>query len=438
MNIAIRGGAAILAALLAGAPAAAQEGIRKPPEGFTALLNGKDFTGWHGRGTDNPVPWSQMAPEDLRKKMDGTLADIRKHWRYENGELVNDGKGLYLTTDRDYGDFEFMVEYKTVARADSGIYLRGIPQVQIWDTTKEGGKWNLGADKGSGGLWNNPKNSPGRDPLVKADRPFGQWNSFRIRMIGERVTVVFNDKLVVDDAILNPFFDKSRPVPARGPIQLQTHGGEIRWRNVFLREIPAGEANEILQKRPPEKFQDAFNGKDLTGWTGAVANYEVKDGTIMCKPGKGGNLFLKDEYADFIFRFEFKLPPGGNNGLGIRAPLQGDVAYSSMELQILDDTAPKYAKLKPYQFHGSIYGVKPAHRGYQRPVGEWNFQEVVARGTHLQVILNGTRIIDEDLSKLQPIDGRNHPGLLRPSGYIGFAGHSDPVQFRNIRILRLK
>jgi len=109
-----------------------------------------------------------------------------------------------------------------------------------------------------------------------------------------------------------------------------------------------------------------------------------------------------------------------------------------MELQILDDTAPQYKDLKPYQFHGSIYGVKPSHRGYQRPVGEWNVQEVIAKGTKLQVILNGTRIIDEDLAQLKPMDGKEHAGLLRPSGFLGFAGHSDPVQFRNIRIKKLK
>jgi hypothetical protein len=417
---------------------AAEAGVTAPPKGFVALFNGKDLSGWHGRGTENPRPWTALAPEELKQKQESTRADIRKHWSVEKGVLVNDGHGKYLTTDRDYGDFELLVDYKTVAKADSGIYLRGIPQVQIWDTTKAGGKWKLGADKGSGGLWNNAKGSPGKDPLVKADKPFGEWNRFRILMIGERVTVHFNDKLVVDNAPLRDYFAKGKtPVPARGPVQLQTHGGEIRWRNVFLREIPAEEANAILQKQDGEGFKTAFDGKTLNGWTGATSNYEVVDGTIRCKKGQGGNLFMKEEYADFSFRFEFKLPPGGNNGLGIRAPLQGNVAYSSMELQILDNTAPKYAKLQPYQYHGSIYGVKPAHRGYLRPVGEWNFQEVVAKGTHLQVILNGTRIIDEDLSKLEPQDGKKHPGLLRPSGYIGFAGHSDPVMFRNIRIKKL-
>jgi len=132
-----------------------------------------------------------------------------------------------------------------VAKADSGIYLRGVPQVQIWDTTKEGGKWNLGADKGSGGLWNNPKGGAGKDPKVLADKPLGQWNSFRIIMVGNLVTITLNDKLVVDKAPLNNFWDRKTPIEKRkplikeGPIQLQTHGGEIRWRNVYLKELSA-------------------------------------------------------------------------------------------------------------------------------------------------------------------------------------------------------
>lgn len=224
-------------AALTGTMGGEQEGVKDPPEGFVALFSGKDLEGWHGRGTEDPRKWSTLDPEALKKKREGTLANIRKHWRVEEGILVNDGKGLYLTTDREYGDFELFVDYKTVAKADSGIYLRGIPQVQIWDTTKEGGKWKHGADKGSGGLWNNPKGSPGRDPLVKADKPFGAWNHFRILMKGDRVTVHLNDKLVVDNAPLQNYFDKKGPLPERGLIQLQTHGGEIRWRNIFIREL---------------------------------------------------------------------------------------------------------------------------------------------------------------------------------------------------------
>ena len=212
--------------------------LNVPPEGFIALFNGKDLTGWRGGGTENPQKRLELPPEEREAKDKASIEDIHKHWRVENDELVNDGTGQYLTTMKDYGDFELRIEYKTVAKADSGIYLRGIPQVQIWDTTKEGGKWDRNADKGSGGLYNNAKGSPGQLPLVHADKPFGEWNSFVITMIGDKVTVIFNDKLVVDKAPLISYFEKDKPLPPTGPIQLQTHGGEIRWRNIFLREIP--------------------------------------------------------------------------------------------------------------------------------------------------------------------------------------------------------
>jgi hypothetical protein len=209
----------------------------QPPEGFTPLFDGKSLDGWWGLGTKHYKTYAKLSPEDLAKFQEKSRADINKHWRVEKGELVNDGHGLYLSTNKFYGDFELLVDYKTVAKADSGIYLRGVPQVQIWDTTKAGGKWGIGADKGSGGLWNNAKGSPGKDPLVLADKPLGEWNSFRIKMVGDVVTIHLNDKLVVDKAKLRNYFDKKNPMPATGPIQLQTHGGEIRWRNVFIREL---------------------------------------------------------------------------------------------------------------------------------------------------------------------------------------------------------
>ena len=145
----------------------------KPPSGFASLFNGENLDGWWGAKTEDPDKWMNLSTDEFQKKWEASQIDIHKHWSVENGELVNDGKGLFLTTDKNYGDFELLLEYKTVAGADSGIYLRGVPQIQIWDSTKEGGKWKLGADKGSGGLWNNgPKGAPGRDPLVKADKPF--------------------------------------------------------------------------------------------------------------------------------------------------------------------------------------------------------------------------------------------------------------------------
>ncbi len=219
-------------------PAESPTPLNTPPEGFTALFNGVDLDGWFGHGTQDPRVLWNMTPEQLEAHKDSTREDIRAHWRVEDGELINDGEGLFLTTNQDYGDFELLLEYKTVPNADSGIYLRGVPQVQIWDTTEEGGKWDIGADKGSGGLWNNSAGTPGKDPSHLMDRPFGEWNSFRILMIGSKVTVEMNGENVVDDAEMENYFDRNIPVFEEGPIQLQTHGGEIRWRNVFIREIP--------------------------------------------------------------------------------------------------------------------------------------------------------------------------------------------------------
>jgi hypothetical protein len=340
------------------------------PKGFSPLFNGKNLSGWHGMDID-PRKLQSMSDEERAKKRETDMADFKKHWSVENAELVNDGHGVYATTDQDYGDIELLIDYKTVPQADSGIYLRANPQVQIWDYTKEGGKWNLGADKGSGGLWNNSPGAPGKDPLVLADKPFGEWNSFRILQTGAKTTVYLNGKLVVDHASMENVWDRGKPLWPKGPIQLQTHGGEIRWRNIFIRDIPAEEANSILEQRGDAGFKVIFNGKDFTGWAGPVENYEIKDGAIICKPEKGGTIYTKDEYDDFVARLEFKLPPGGNNGLAIRYPGTGDTAYVGMcELQVLDDTAEKYNKLDPRQAHGSAYGMVAAHRGFLRPVGQ--------------------------------------------------------------------
>ncbi|MBT8044584.1 MAG: DUF1080 domain-containing protein [Verrucomicrobiae bacterium] len=208
-----------------------------PPEGFTALFNGENLDGWFGHGTKDPRTLWKMSPEQLKAHKEKTREDIRQHWSVENGVLINDGKGLYLTTNKDYADFELMLEYKTVPKADSGIYLRGVPQVQIWDTTKAGGKWKHGADKGSGGLWNNSKGAPGKNPSKLMDKPFGEWNSMRILMKGQKVSVWLNGEKVVDNAVMENYFDRKKPIFAKGPIQLQTHGGEICWRNIFIKEL---------------------------------------------------------------------------------------------------------------------------------------------------------------------------------------------------------
>jgi hypothetical protein len=195
-----------------------------------------------------------------------------------------------------------------------------------------------------------------------------------------------------------------------------------------------GPAAGLTPEEAQQGFVSLFDGKTLDGWQGALKGYTVEDGVMSCRPG--GNLFTQQEYADFVFRFEFKLPAGGNNGVGIRTPTDRNPAYHGMEIQILDNTAPQYAKLRDCQYHGSIYCVVPAQRGHLKPVGQWNSEEIRCDGSRVQVTLNGTVIVDADLSKLpDPYPG--HPGLHNKQGYIGFLGHGSPVEFRNIRIRKL-
>ena len=198
--------------------------------------------------------------------------------------------------------------------------------------------------------------------------------------------------------------------------------------------------NSSAEKRAG--YQSLFDGSDLNQWVGNKTDYYIEGGDLVVDPKRGGsgNLYTKNEYSDFVFRFEFQLTPGANNGLGIRAPLEGDAAYVGTEIQILDNEAEKYKDLKEYQYHGSAYGIIPAKRGYLKPVGEWNTEEVYVKGSKIKVTLNGTVILDGDLaeaSKNGTADHKDHPGLKRTSGHIGFLGHGDALRFRNIRVLDL-
>ncbi len=236
-----------------------------PPAGFTALFNGRDLTGWRGGTTFDHRKLLALTPDERAAQIAKWTASMlevsaktgKPHWYAEGDDLVNDGFGAYATTEKDYGDFELRLEYRTVAGADSGIYLRGVPQVQIWDINQpdQAKRPDRRPRLGSGGLFNNAPGSPGRDPLVVADKPFGEWNTVRIVMVGTHVSVWLNERLVVDHAVMENYYDQKlpaaerRPIPDRGPIQLQTHGGEIRWRNVFLREIGADEARRVSASR---------------------------------------------------------------------------------------------------------------------------------------------------------------------------------------------
>jgi HEAT repeat protein len=400
-------------------------------EGFVPMFNGKDLSGWQGL-VENPVARAKMKPEELARKQAEADKKVPLNWSVKDGCIWFNGNGENLCSVKEYGDFEMLVDWKISKKGDSGIYLRGSPQVQIWDTSRV----DVGAQVGSGGLYNNQINAS--KPLLVADNPVGDWNTFRIIMIGEKVSVWLNGELVVDNVILENYWDRSIPIFPKGHIELQAHGTNLAFRDIYVKEINEKDYN-LTPEEKADGFVALFNGRNLDNWVGNKDSYVVEDGMIVIKPeeGSGGNLYTENEYSDFVFRFEFQLTPAANNGIGIRAPLSGDAAYVGMEIQVLDNTAPVYATLQPYQYHGSVYGVIPAKRDYLKPVGEWNYEEITAMGTHIKVVLNGTVIVDGDIAGPRDngtMDHNDHPGLKNKTGHIGFLGHGSIVKFRNIRV----
>ncbi|HEY3389028.1 MAG TPA: family 16 glycoside hydrolase [Prolixibacteraceae bacterium] len=401
-------------------------------DGLVPMFNGKDLSGWHGL-VGNPITRKKMDAKEFAKKQAEADLKLQNNWSVKDGCITFNGEGDNLCSVKQYGDFEMVVDWRITKKGDSGIYLRGSPQVQIWDTSRV----EVGAQVGSGGLYNNQKN-PAK-PLKVADNPVGEWNTFRIKMIGDKVTVFLNGELVVDNVTLENYWDRTIPIFPKEAIELQAHGTDLAFRDIYVRELNNNQFT-VSDEETKEGFKPLFNGNNFEGWTGNTVDYHVENGEIVLHIDNGpshGNLFTKDEYSDFDYRFEFQLTPAANNGLGIRAPLEGDAAYVGMELQILDNEDPVYATLAPYQYHGSVYGVIPAKRGYLKPTGQWNYEEVIAKGPKIKVILNGTVILDGDIkeaSKNGTADHKEHPGLLREKGHIGFLGHGSVVKFRNIRL----
>jgi hypothetical protein len=400
------------------------------------MFNGKDLTGWKGL-VENPIARSKMTPKQLAEQQKKADERMIRDWHIADGMLVFEGSGYdNLCSAKDYADFEMYVDWRITPKGDAGLYLRGTPQVQIWDVSRV----EDGAQVGSGGLYNNQKPVNRSTPLVVADNPVNEWNSFYIKMTGEKVTVYLNGQLVTDNVTLENYWDRSLPIFPKDAIELQAHGTRVEYRDLYIREIPRPEAYKVSDDEAAEGFVPMFNGIDMSGWIGNLKDYFAKDGNLVCEPKGGhGNIYADKEYADFIMRFEFQLTPAANNGLGIRTPLEGDAAYVGMELQILDSEADVYKTLQPYQYHGSVYGVIPAKRGFQKPVGEWNTQEVIAKGNHITITLNGTVILDGDIAAAsknftETMDHLKHPGLSNKSGYIGFLGHGSPLAFRNLRI----
>lgn len=409
-------------------------------EGFVSLFNGRDLSGWKGL-VENPVVRAKMKPAQLAKAQTKADEAMRRDWKVEGGCLVYVGDGFdNLCTDRAYGDFEMYIDWRldpAGPEADAGIYLRGTPQVQIWDTSRV----NVGAQVGSGGLYNNQSN-PSR-PLRVADNRLGEWNSFYIKMTGDRVTVYLNGQLVTDNVILENFWDRKQPVFPVEQIELQAHGSKVYYRDIYIKELKRTEPYKLSAEEQKEGFRILFDGTHMHEWTGNTKDYVLEDGCIVMHPSRsfGGNLYTKDEFGNFVYRFEFQLTPAANNGVGIRTPMEGDAAYEGMEIQILDCEHPVYKNITPLQHHGSVYGIIPAQRHASKPVGEWNTEEIVADGDHIRVTVNGVVILDgniRDAVKNGTPDHKEHPGLFNPKGHIGFLGHGSEVKFRNIRIKELK
>jgi HEAT repeat protein len=281
-------------------------------EGFVSMFNGKDLTGWKGL-VENPIARTKMTPKQLAEKQKVADEIMRRDWIVENGLLVYIGKGYEnLCSEKMYGDIELYMDWRIDPTTDSGVYLRGSPQVQIWDTA------NRNAEVGSGGLFNNQKNPS--IPLEVADNPVNEWNSFYILMEGDKVTIYLNGRLVTDQTILENYWDRSLPIFTEEAIELQAHTTRVEFRDIYVREIPRPQVYDVSEVEKKEGFVPLFNGINMNGWVGNLNDYYAQDGAIVCDPERGGsgNLYTEKEYSDFVIRFEFLLTPAANNGLGIQ------------------------------------------------------------------------------------------------------------------------
>jgi type 1 glutamine amidotransferase len=400
---------------------------QSPDSDWTPLFDGKDLTGWKGWVGD-PKKRAEMTPEQRAEAQKSADERMRDHWKVAEGVLVFDGAGDSLCTAKDYGDFELKVDWKIELDGDSGIYLRGCPQVQIWDAGKN--------PEGSGGLYNN-RHQPSK-PLVRADKPIGQWNSFRIKMIGDLVWVSLNDRPVVDGAALDNCVDPSKPIWATGQIELQAHKTPLFFRSIAIRPILA---TEVAAVRNAPRWRELFSGRDFEGWQLKPESWVVEDGALARKGG--GDIWTKEQFGDFVLDVEFKLDKETNSGIFFRTSDLNDSVQTGIELQVLDS----YGKDQPDKHDcGAIYDCLAPSKNTVRQPGEWNHVVLTCKGSKIYAMMNGEPIIDMDLDRwTEP--GKNPDGTpnkfktaykdMPRRGYIGFQDHGKPVWYRNIYIKSL-
>lgn len=428
MMRAIRCFAVCVALAVPGAHVCADE----PPTGFTALFSGADLAGWRGVVAD-PRTRAGMSAEALAAAQVRADELMRAHWRVDGGILHCDGGGDNICTVRDFENFELYVDWRVEPGSDSGIYLRGVPQVQIWDPQDEGER-----RVGSGGLFNNRQFSD--EPLVSADRPVGEWNTFYIMMMGDRVSVKLNDKLVVDDVVLENYWERGAPLATRGPMALQGGGGAVSFRNMFVRELP---------RTPSPPWQVLFDGEGLDAWDAPPRGWRIEDGELVPSRRRRNRetdnaLWTKERYGDFLLELEFKLSPDSESGVFIRTGDRENRGSTGLEIQLADSHGVALPGLRDC---GAVYDIRPPRVSAVRPPEEWNQLMVVSQENLLSVVLNGERIIDLDLDQWMASGGddadtsdTSRAGRPAPGreGFIGLEDGGSPVSFRNMRIKRLE
>ncbi len=417
------------------------------PAGFVPLFNGTDLAGWRGRPHFDPAAEASLTLEEREAKQIEWNADMAQHWSVDNGEIVSDGHGVFLTTPRDYADFELHLEWMLPEPcADSGIYLRGNPQVQIWDPDCPR-DFPHGNQKGSGGLWNNPADSAGKWPLERADSPTGQWNTTRIRMQGEHVTVILNDRVVVDDSRLANFFAGGQPLPATGPIQIQTHGAPMRVRNVAIREL------STLEGSGPG-WRD-LTGDDFEAVNGDPDTWTWKDGGVHCTGLPVGVTRTKEQVKNLEMSLEWRhLTKGGNSGVFLWAPpavleglKPGSLPPGGIEVQVLDHGYTEEferstgKKADWFTADGDVFPVgssdmvpfPPVAPGgkrsfptahHSRSAPQWNSYYIRAIDGEVRLWVNGHEVSGG--TQCQPSEG-----------YLCLESEGAPVEFRRLRIRQL-
>jgi hypothetical protein len=428
------------------------------PPGFVALFNGKDLTGWKGL-VANPPKRAKMAPEELAESQKKADDDMRAHWSVEDGVLIFDGKkleGYNLCAAKDYGNFEMYVDWKIDAGGDSGIYLRGSPQVQIWDPSSK-----PAAGVGSGGLYNNQKNP--KDPSVKADKPIGEWNTFHIKMVGDKVTVWLNDQLVVDNVTLENYWERNKPIYPVGQIELQSHSSKLNFKNIYIKELPP--ENSQAQSSEPADLPKAFIDGSGPGWVAlGEADFQNvncypdtftwKDDVCDCTGKPVGVERTKKVYTNFEMVAQWMhLRSGGNSGIFVWAdPATIDSTPTgkypkALELQVLDhgyteqyekssgkkatwfttngDLIPVDGfKMTPFQPVSPDGSRSFPRKNLSKGVNEWNHYYVRCINGEVRLWVNG-----EEVSGCKDCPQR--------AGYVCLESEGAPVTFRHIRIREL-